>query len=207
MMARKTAITLYLLPESRCRKDDRFPMWSSSSPFSASSVEIRQILGLCRPHFVEERADLRWRAYGGSEGIEQERITGGFFVALYQRLCHQLVDSHMGAVERRQLFRQGAEMDGLNAVAIHQAGDLDTAIRQVIDQVGIAHIAIYHGRSMERDRLDDVRTILMTALIGDLTGACEHFRDLSLIIRAPGWPVIGIKPRFPTISRATIAFD
>ena len=49
-------------------------------------------------------------------------------VALEQRLDDEFVDGHVRAVEGGELLRQRPEVAGLNAVAVHQARDLDTAV-------------------------------------------------------------------------------
>src|SRR6266478_1382159 len=98
-------------------------------------------------------------------------------------------------------------MDGLDAMAIDQARYFNTAIRQVINQAGVAHIAINDRRAMKRDSLDNKGPVLVTALIGNLTCAAKHFIDLPLVVGAPGRPVIGVKASASQIAFATILLN
>src|SRR5258708_23477469 len=92
-------------------------------------------------------------------------------------------------------------------MAIDQARYFNTAIGQVINQAGVAHIPVNDRWAMKRDPLDNKGTVLVTTLIGNLTDAAKHFIDLPLVVGSPGRPVITVKASASQISFAAILLN
>src|SRR5690349_12880253 len=109
----------------------------------------------------------------------------------------------MTAVERSQLFRQGTKMAGLHTVAIDETGSLHTAIGQVVDEAGVAHVAVDHHSAMHCRGLDNVRTVFMAACAGDVTCASQHFMNRGIVLFAPGGPVVRIGAGLAEVALAT----
>ena len=93
---------------------------------------------------------------------------------------------HVRAIQPGELFGQRAEVAGLYAVAIYLAGYFDTAIGQIVNQAGVADVAIDDRFAVERDGFDDKRAIFIAALGGDRRarlGASRGCSRRSLVAR------------------------
>ena len=100
----------------------------------------------CR-HFVEHLPYFGQRTHCGGQWIKHQGLHCCLTVLIEQSLHHQLVNHHMGAVERGELRREVAKGNRPNPIAINQAGDLHTAITgQIFNQSAIKKIAVDHLR-------------------------------------------------------------
>lgn len=125
----------------------------------------------CPPHTDAKKWPSPEKTCGEPESAQtcaaDQETSAGWFQRLHRRfavlgeqgLHQQIVDDHMGGVQRGERRGQRAEMEWLHAVPVHQARYLHAAIaRQIFDQPAIAHVAVNHPGSVQRVALDDEGT-------------------------------------------------
>ena len=86
-------------------------------------------------------------------------------VAVQRGAHHEVLHEDMRRAVRSELRRQGPDMAGPQAVAIHDNRNLDAAsFRQVLDQPCVPHIAVDQLRLACHHRMDDDRAVFHAAL-------------------------------------------
>lgn len=85
----------------------------------------KDFLRLC--HLIEHLPDFPRRAHCRREWVEHQRVHRGLAVFIEHPLHHEIVDHHMGAIERGKLCGQPSEVDWPHSIPIDQAGYFDTA--------------------------------------------------------------------------------
>src|SRR6185503_1847965 len=98
--------------------------------------------------------------------IEHRRMINVFALASEGGFDNERLNIDIRLLERGELRRHHADFCGLQSAFIDETGDFNTTtLRQVIDESVIGDVTIYHARRTSFHRMDDERTILLTALI------------------------------------------
>ena len=118
---------------------------------------------------IHQGPDFVQAQLGGGVWVEHGGVVYMLALARQGRFHRQRLDVDVGLHQRRQLRGQGADLGGLDAVLVHQAGHLHAAaLRQVINQAVVGHVAVNHLRLAGLEGVDDERAILVAALGDDL---------------------------------------
>src|SRR5207247_9049174 len=114
---------------------------------------------------------------------------------------------HVGAVERGELFRQRTEVAWLDPAPVDDALDLDAAVGEVVDGAAVAHVAVDAGGTVAFKGLDDVRSILQAAFERHTLLTAQHHLDRLVVLAAPPWPVVAVKPALAQVAGAGVLLD
>ncbi len=98
-------------------------------------------------------------------------------------------------------------MGWLHTVAIDEAGNLNATIRQVIDQVGIAYIAVDHCGTVQCHCLNNIGTVFVAAGKRNIAGTSQHLMNGGIVLGTPGGPVIGIETGLTQVALTAVTFD
>ena len=113
---------------------------------------------------VHEPADGLEVEFGGGVRVHHRGVVDVLAVAGEDGLHGQLLDVDVGAHHRRELQGQLADVGGLQAVLVHEAGDLDAAaFGQVLDEAGVEDVAVDHAGFAGLAAVDDARAVLLAA--------------------------------------------
>src|SRR6202521_4938435 len=175
--------------------------------FRPGLLESPQTCSLRLPHLVEEPLDLFERTYGRGERVHLQRVERLVSIPLEERLHDQLVHSHVGSVQTRQLLGKRAETDRMETVGIDPALHLDATVRQVRDRAVIHHVAMNARITATFDCLDDVGGIFEAALKRNLCLAAQHRLNARVIFLAPRGPVVGVEAALAEIAGPGVLLD
>ena len=105
------------------------------------------------------------RQLGRRVRIEHRRVLGVVLAAGDDRLDRQLLHVDVGLHQRRELRRQAADADRLDAVVVDQARHLDAgAVGQVVDVAAVLDVAVDDDRLAGHLGEDDAGGIFVAAL-------------------------------------------
>ncbi len=128
-------------------------------------LKLRQVLPVLRQHLVDHRLDLRQREHGGGERVAGDGVEDEARVAGERGFDGHLLGGDDDLVERGDLARQRADVDGVQAALVYVDGDFDArAVRQVGDEAGVGDVAVEREGLAAHQRVDDVRGVLVAAL-------------------------------------------
>src|SRR5690242_1672213 len=95
-------------------------------------------------------------------------------------------------------------MLGVDAARIDSAWHFDATFSEVVDRSTVEDVAVYRGRPVAFNGLDDVGAVFEASLERNVLLAAQHRLDRFVVLASPARPVVGVEAAFSKISRTRV---
>ncbi len=174
-------------------------------------LELRQVILILREHLVDHVLDFLQRQHSGGQRVVADGAVDHGRVAEQAGSDRHFFNLRTDIGQDGALGGQRADMDGMNAVSIHQHRDFHAgAQRQVGDEIRVQHVAIEFVHFSAHQSVDDICRVFMSTVKHNGRLGSEPFLYFFLpriLAAAIFLQNVGILARVPARARIAILFD